>query len=270
MSLKFLKHYSSIENKNGQYIPSTSGNHIFSDLSIKGTQFQKEIYEKFKDISNEIELILTECPDQYLNDYKKNKNKILVLIEQEGRTWKKSINECVEEIEESFDFIIDLLDKLFGIEKNKSTILVPDTNAFLLNPDIEKWSFKNIDSFKIALTPIILEELDKHKINHNNQNVRNKSKKIINKIKEYRRRGKLTEGVNIVNNKIELFVVAKEPDIEKSLSWLDKNNNDDIFIASIIEIIREYLNSVVILVTKDINLQNKCELANIPFLEPPE
>jgi len=129
--------------------------------------------------------------------------------------------------------------------------------------------FNDISSFKIALTPIIIEELDKLKVNHNNQKVKSKSKKIINKIKEYRRRGKLTDGVKIVNNKIELYAVAKEPNLEKSLSWLDKDNNDDIFIASTIEIIRENLNSVVILVTADLNLQNKCEFANIPFLEPP-
>jgi len=55
----------------------------------------------------------------------------------------------------------------------------------------------------------------------------------------------------------------------ESLSWLDPTNRDDQFVASTIEVIRQYPRSAVTIVTGDINLQNKAELARLPFVEAP-
>jgi hypothetical protein len=56
----------------------------------------------------------------------------------------------------------------------------------------------------------------------------------------------------------------------ESLTWLDPTNRDDQFIASTIEVIRQNPRSRVTIVTRDINLQNKAELARLPFVEPPD
>jgi predicted ribonuclease YlaK len=100
--------------------------------------------------------------------------------------------------------------------------------------------------------------------------VRDKSEKVIRLVKECRRRGRLTEGVPLVTGVSEIIAIAIEPDMNKSLPWLDPQNNDDRLLAVVIEVMRMRPGSPVVLVSRDINLQNKAEFARVPFLEPPE
>jgi predicted ribonuclease YlaK len=64
--------------------------------------------------------------------------------------------------------------------------------------------------------------------------------------------------------------LAVEPKKEFLLPWLDPDNNDDRLLAGSIEVMRLRPRSPVILVSRDINLQNKAEFAQVPFVEPPE
>ena len=58
--------------------------------------------------------------------------------------------------------------------------------------------------------------------------------------------------------------------MSETLSWFVADNKDDQFLAACIEVMRSHLRSAVVLVTRDINLQNKAEFARLPFTEPPE
>jgi predicted ribonuclease YlaK len=158
---------------------------------------------------------------------------------------------------------------LFGEEDN-SPIYVPDTNALLFNPDLENWRFPDVPTFKVVLTPTVTSELDHLKINHKVETVRDKAEGLIRRIKGYRSRGRLTEGVPLVSGTSEIIALAVEPDFAQSLPWLDSGNNDDRMIATFVEVMRLNPRSPVILVTRDLNLQNKAEFARLPFCEPPE
>lgn len=74
----------------------------------------------------------------------------------------------------------------------------------------------------------------------------------------------------MVSGRISLRSIAKEPNLELSLPWLDGNNDDDRLLASMIEIMRGHPRSPAAIVTADINLQNKAEFCRLPFLEPPD
>jgi predicted ribonuclease YlaK len=92
---------------------------------------------------------------------------------------------------------------------------------------------------------------------------------VIRQIKEYRRRAansgkKLSEGVVLVGGVSTILAIAAEPDMGKSLPWLQAENNDDRLLAGAIEVMRLPPRSPVVLVTRDINLQNKAEFANVP------
>jgi predicted ribonuclease YlaK len=63
---------------------------------------------------------------------------------------------------------------------------------------------------------------------------------------------------------------AIEPRVADSLPWLDPSNRDDRIIASLVEAVRQHPRSPVVLVTRDVNLQNKAAFAGLPFVEPPE
>ena len=106
-------------------------------------------------------------------------------------------------------------------------------------------------------------------MSHRIESIREKAKTLISKIKEYRRRGSILDGVQIVKNKIQLQVTGVEPDFTKTFKWLVKENKDDRLIAEFLEIARLFANAPVYLVTSDINLQTKCEICLILYLEPP-
>ena len=120
------------------------------------------------------------------------------------------------------------------------------------------------------LTSTVLSELDRLKVEHRNADIQDRANKLIRQIKEYRRRGPLTDGVPLVKDTSRIRARAVEPKIEESLPWLDPGNNDDRILASMIEVMRQYPRSLVTLVTRDINLQNKAEFARVVFVEPPE
>ncbi|MEM7760599.1 MAG: PIN domain-containing protein [Cyanobacteria bacterium P01_A01_bin.40] len=171
------------------------------------------------------------------------------------------VNSCGEIFSEAYsalDSQIELLEEALR-EKKHRYVFVPDTNALINNPTLENWYFDNIDEFWILLLPTVLSELDDLKINHRNEAVREKCNSLIRKLKEYRRRGRLNEGVPIIKNRIYVKSKATEPDFNNSLSWLDPENKDDRIIARFLEVIREQINTSVILVTSDINLQSKLE-----------
>ena len=115
----------------------------------------------------------------------------------------------------------------------------------------------------------MLSELDKLKNDHRNQSVQSKAKKIINKIKEYRRRANILTGIPIIKGKITLYSIAVEPNFDRAFTYLNPENNDDRLIASTMEIIRKNAHSTIYLVTGDLNQQNKAAFSSIPFLETP-
>jgi hypothetical protein len=240
------------------------------DDSIR--QVQSRVLEEYQRFSSTLEFFLNKQPENTIKNFQESKKIILSVIQQD---WEQntSFGNCdlaFSEAEKAIGEQIKLLNRLYTISQNKF-VIVPDTNALLFNPDIQNWSFDSIEQFSIVLMPTVLSELDKLKMDSRSESVRQKSEKLIRQIKEYKRRGKLTEGVPIVKNKIQLVAIAVEPIISASLSWLDlEHSDDDRLLASCFEIMRRMLNSQVILSTRDINLRNKAEFAHLSFVEPPK
>ncbi len=164
---------------------------------------------------------------------------------------------------EEIKSIIDILDA----SKDKSVTIIPDTNSLLNSCDpLSYRATLKEEQFTLLLLPTVLKELDELKILHRNPDVRDKAKKIISRIKGWRTQGSLANGITVEKN-ITIKSIATEPDMENTLSWLDKDASDDRIIASVLEIQSHYPAAVVILFTGDINLQNKAEAAMIEFLE---
>lgn len=250
-------------------IINMNGNHYWNTLSTNGKRIQTALLPEVKKF---IQLVLTlsnRLPKAAQREIRKALGKILNTIEQSGATWWKTKDDAAEGFKKLIDKVITTLEDHYGTPTN-DVLVIPDTNALLHNTDIESWAFDGIKHFTIILTPTILAELDAQKINHRNEGVRNKAKTLINKFKEYQRRGSLLEGVTITNNRISMRSIASEPNMRQALPWFDPSNDDDRFLASTIEIIRSNLGAIVFIVTLDINMQNKAEMAAIPFYEPPE
>lgn len=267
---KFLDEYIEIT-----HIPSSHdiglvgfSDYEWGELSLKGKQIQTSIYKELNIFIELLEVILRDQPDKYLSQFDDAIEDIVLALLQNNQVWESNIGSVIENVKKNFKDIADVINNQY-YDDGKRNIIVPDTNALLTNPNIEDWKFDKIKEFELILLPTVLQELDKLKINHRNQDLRDKATTLIKKIKEYRHRGKLTSGVKLRGNNI-IRAVAVEPKMDKTLSWLDPLNNDDRIVASFIEVCRENISASVILITSDINVQNKAEFSLLPFEEPPE
>lgn len=248
---------------------SVRGNYSCEHLPKIAIPTQNELYISYNKIFDIIEVLLADSVDSFQKEFKTQKAEILLRVVQDGYTFDKDITDAQQEVERSCKLICEILSKLFP-KTTETPIIIADTNSLYISPNIEEWNFDNFNEFELIITPSVLKDLDKHKIEHRNPDIRSKALKIINKFKELRRRGTLTQGVVVKAGKISLRTIANEPNFTKTLKWLDPHNDDDRLIAEIIEIIKMNSHRPVFLITSDINLQNKCELIELPYCEPPE
>ena len=164
---------------------------------------------------------------------------------------------------EQFVKILAILEAGGGIE----TILIPDTNAIVGEPDpIQYKDIAGDDSFTFLLLPTVLAELDSMKNSHRNPDFRKKVKSAITRIKGWRNQGSLLDGVT-VNRTITVRAVASEPDMQRTLTWLDEHNRDDRIVATVLEVQSAHPTARVVLITGDINLLNKADVARIESAE---
>ena len=247
---------------------SLHGDYAYRKLAEPGRQIQAELLKEYRRFHLICKALLKDQPKDVLEQLSDTDTVVLRTIEQQ-QTWCKTLQEALDRALEALQAQVNLLKSLYDTSAG-DTIYVPDTNALLYNTALETWVFDGVPTFTLILIPTVLSELDFQKINHRNETVRQKAETLIRQIKEYRRRGKLTEGVSLVTGTSTVLAVATEPDMRNSLPWLDSNNKDDRFLAAVIEIMRLRPRSAVIAVSRDINFQNKAEFASVPFVEPPE
>jgi len=249
-------------------IINLSGSHWWNDLPPEGKQIQARLLPEIDRFAELVRALARNLPGSSSHELDTALDTIRDAVEQDHGTWWKAREQAVGGFSGLIDQIMVALTEYYGTSSSV-VLTIPDTNALLENPDIEQWRFENRNHFTIILTPTVLSELDEHKVNHRNPEVREKASKLIRKIKEYRRRGALHEGVPIVTDRVSLRSIAREPDMSKSLSWFDATNADDRFLATALDEIRGNPGATAFVVTSDINMQNKAEVAGIPFCEVP-
>ena len=191
-------------------------------------------------------------------------------LRPDARHFHGAINAHQDGFAHQMDKICEHAKKLID-HRTGDVLLVTDTNSLLWNTDLESWQFEGIEKFTIVLVPQVIRELDdlKNRIGGNVE-LRSKAETLIRKIKEYRRRGNITEGVKLVTNKISILATAIEPDFANNLPWLRQSNPDDHIMACAVEVTRAHPRCAVGIITRDLNLQTKADLAQIECLDVPD
>jgi hypothetical protein len=241
----------------------------WQELPLTGKQLQGRSLLEYKQFAEILRVLLKGQPKNLIEQFNESTRIILEAIEQNGMPRGHTSQDVYAEAVGLLDAQTQLVRDLYPAT-DQSPVYVPDTNALLWNPDLEDWRFADVPRFTLALVPTVLSELDLLKVNSRNELLQKKAEGLISRIKEYRRRGTLAEGVTIRNNVSNLVSFTVEPDFGNTLNWLAPDNKDDRLLASSIEVMRQFLHKPVILVTRDINLQNKAEFAGFPFAEPPD
>lgn len=147
--------------------------------------------------------------------------------------------------------------------------LLPDTNALLRNPSVEEYAAAvGSKSYMVHILTPVLAELDDLKDRGRTQDVREKAEKVVRRLKGFRDRGSLAEGIVVAGN-IRLRLEHREVDARSVLSWLDPTVPDDRIIGGALRLQSDHPAGVVVLITADINLQNKADAVGLAFAEPP-
>jgi hypothetical protein len=261
--------YRKQENVLGFRVVSSAGDYEWLPMEESGRQLRSKILEEYRCFASIMRTLLRGQPEHSLKLFDKSAETITRIIGQKSPTPLASTHEALARATKEIGVQTGLLTSLYDGSSGRA-VYVPDTNALLFNIQLEDWRFPDSPKFTLILIPSVLKELDELKILHRNENVREKADSLISRIKGYRARGSLTKGVTLVRDVSEIMAIATEPDMTRSLPWLDPQSEDDRILAATLEIMRERPRSAVTLVTRDINLQNKAEFARIPFSEPPD
>ena len=230
---------------------------------------QNRLRESYGQFAAVADAVLAEQPQSVRERLKKAHATVLRTIDQEDATTRETVEDNERAALAALDGVLRLVSER-GSGDGAEALLVPDTNALYASPALEEWKFEECDRFAIVLVPAILTEIDRHKDQHPIDTVRQKARKLVKQIREYRRRGRLVDGVPLRKDRSRILAWPRQPNLERSLPWLDRTSADDRLLASSIEIARAFALGPTAIVTRDMNLQNKCELARVPFLEPPE
>lgn len=243
--------------------------YYWGKLTDNQKQVQMSLKKDFMEWIEHLNLLFLDASESTHYKIDETQKFILRWIEQEHGDWSVSstVKNNIMKLREEFKILYDLI-KILENKEVDELIVIPDTNSLIICHDFK--DYKGIvekDKFILILIPTVLEELDKLKIVHRERDFRDKINSIIRRIKGLRQQGSLIKGVT-VDRTITVKMIAVEPNFEHTLSWLDPSNNDDRIIANTLELQRGYPSSKVLLVTNDINLQNKAEMAKIPYCEP--
>ena len=224
----------------------------------------KRDYEEWIDIFNSV---FANAPDHLDRSVAKADNRLRQWIELKSN-WSISYDRAANEegLRADAKAFYDML-AILDANGPTATMLIPDTNAIVSQPSPSQYmSIAGNDTFIFLLLPTVLAELDALKINHRNDDFRKKVTKVITRIKGWRNQGSLREGVK-VDRTISVKAVASEPKMGNSLPWLDNSNRDDRIIASVLEVQSSHPNARIILITGDVNLANKADVARIETAE---
>jgi hypothetical protein len=218
------------------------------------------------------ELLFVDAPDELRRQTQESEADIRAwLARDDGWGWgvPSSIEEAKAKQHDRFDRLREYLDVVSPSSAPGRVLAVPDSSALLDVPDLRRYpEALGVRDIDIYLVPGVLSEIDVLKDQGRSQDVREKARAVGRAIRDVRQQGSLLDGVEIEPG-VRVFSRPQEPDFGVMPGRLDPAVPDDRILAAAFELQRGHASDAVVLVTGDINLQTKAELARLPYAEPP-
>jgi hypothetical protein len=230
----------------------------------------KRAYDKFADL---VRVLLGAAPEELLEEWRVADEDVRTWVEL-GRNYGLRVDRAHNErvLRADGAAVAKVLAVLESIGDG-GVMLVPDTSSIMDRPDPTAYrGIAGADRFTFVLLPTVLVELDDHK-GGDSERRRELAKKVIARISGWRDQARRTgsalgDGVT-VDKTITVRAEHEEPDVESSLRWLDPDVSDDRIVASVLSIEAQHPAARVVLVTGDVNLQNKADAALIEVADTP-
>ena len=177
-----------------------------------------------------------------------------------------TIDRAREKVTDTFAELRALV--VLGTHGPAGVIAVPDTNVLISDPDVATYATAlGTDDYVVVLLTTVMRELDDLKDRGRTPDVRDKAAAAVRRVKGLRDRGDLRTGVKVAG-KVTLRAEHREVDVRGVLDWLDPDVPDDRILGSALDLQARQPSATVVLVTGDINLQNKAAAVGMPFADP--
>jgi len=220
------------------------------------------------------ELLFRDAPEELKHQILEAHAAIHEWLAREGSGWTgwdvpTTIAEAKSKLAERFEKLRQFLDVVAPADAEGGVLAIPDTSALIDAPDLASYpAALGVAEADLYLVPGVLSELDALKDQGRNQDVRDKARAAGRAIRDLRQGGSLLDGVEVAPG-VRVFSRPQEPQFDGLPGRLDRSVPDDRILAAAFELQREHPTAAVVLVTGDINMQTKAELARLPFAEPP-
>ncbi|MBE9070956.1 hypothetical protein IQ260_30420 [Leptolyngbya cf. ectocarpi LEGE 11479] len=241
----------------------------WATLNDEGRRRQRKVLEQWNRWLEKARLLFTEDTGKSRQDLEKAAENITKWLDRSEADFSipKSLTDAPSVFRKHVQPIFDLLAPFMS---DGPLVVIPDTNVILRNQELPSWTeVLGTDEFIVLLVPGVLSELDEHKINHRVSAVQKKARTFSNRIKGWRNQGSLADGVR-VQGKVYVRVSAREPNFQRTLSWLDPQVTDDRIIASALEWQRSNPNNAVQLLSGDSIMLAKADEAGVPTGDVPD
>jgi hypothetical protein len=241
-------------------------------LNNPGQQLQRQLLETWRPLMERVRLLLGSDPSATHERLDELDAFVIRWLDRPTGefdfTIPKSIPDAKERFRAELAPCFELLDSLG--QSTGATTVVPDTNVLIRSPDVARYDrVLGVSAYTVVLIPPVLAELDALKVGRISPEVREKARKFSERIKEWRRRGVLHRGVK-VQGQVAVRTEGREPNLGASLSWLDPTVVDDRIIACVLELQRRHPTARIVLLTGDVNLLAKADMAGIPTADTPD
>jgi hypothetical protein len=258
-----------LSRSSGMTIISVFPDSNWEPLDDEGRRRQRDVLARWNRWMEKFRLLFAEDAEKPRKDLEEAAEKVTKWLDRSGLDFSipKSLLDAQLVFRRHVQPLFDLLTPFLS---DGSLVVVPDTNVILSNQELPSWAEAlGTDEFVVLLVPGVLNELDEHKTNHRVPEVREKARTFSNRIKGWRNQGSLSDGVR-VQGKVYVRVAAREPDFQRTLSWLDPQVIDDRIIASIMEWQRSYPTSAVQMLSGDSIMLAKADEAGVPTGDVPD
>lgn len=260
-------------NRNGGLILISRPDWAWTTPSDELRRIQMKLVPRFDDWREHYNLLFRSAPEELRGQVEETINQVRAWIARDGHGWDElpsDIAKAKAEQAERFAKLRHLLEVVApGSGVANALIALPDTNVLIDTPDLGQYArMLGVSSIDLFLVPATLSELDSLKNQGKHQELREKARRAGREIRKVLERGSIHQGVEIEGG-VRVFSRPREPRFDGLPGHLDPSVPDDRLLAAAFELQREHPTAAVVLVTKDVNLQTKAELARIPFAEPP-
>jgi hypothetical protein len=234
-------------------------------LQMRGTAAYDEWFIRFR--------LLFRSPTPRLRDSMKEADKFVrAWFERGGSDWgvPSEMSAAKEKAQGKFEELRSILRLACGEEEQGPAIVaVPDTNALIDVADLASYAGPlGQATYDVRLVPTVLGEIDDLKRSGRVQDLRDAARRVDRMLKGLRDRGDVRAGVRVTKSVSVVFEVA-EPTFEGLPGWLDPKVPDDRFVASALLLQSSMPTKAVVIVTSDLNVENKVAAVGLPHVEPP-